>query len=452
MNLNSIKFSNSLVVLCLSVLLFTLPIPGTNALRYLCAITLLCISLWISYNQNLYSPLLKNSFLRSILIILIVLTGYIFLHTLYQSHEIEWSLSEFKGHWLVPIAFLLLGLLLCNVFEKNFSQNSIGIINLVFFAIFFHILYVDFIALDYFLSDRELPRRIGALTAGPDNLNYLTNILFSIATADLISRKTIKRRIIMSSDMFLLFMISCLIVSSYLAETRNGYISIIMISIISIYFYYRKNDSKLKKKTAIVSLLILLLAFGSLFFADKRSKDFIETFYISLDTDKYDYWITRSGQPPILNDGSKVSDSNYLRMTWIIKSLEYLYHNPNGIGFGRNAFGHAIEIHENNSSARGTHSHSAILDFSLGVGLLGLFFWVAYIAFILIKSHNSFINNSNPYALASFLLIFDFFLRSFIDSNMRDHYFQMFFLVTGIFLMKQIIESQDKHEKENISY
>ena len=40
-----------------------------------------------------------------------------------------------------------------------------------------------------------------------------------------------------------------------------------------------------------------------------------------------------------------------------------------GVGFGRNAFGHALELRHPVYAKRGLHAHSAILELAVGAGV-----------------------------------------------------------------------------------
>lgn len=91
----------------------------------------------------------------------------------------------------------------------------------------------------------------------------------------------------------------------------------------------------------------------------------------------------------------------------------------------------------------GGHSHSSIIDFTIGVGVIGLIAWMFFIykvfqyAFIEYKMSRSY------YSIFIILIVFDFFIRSFVDSNMRDHVFQEFMLIIGIALTLSESERQN---------
>jgi O-antigen ligase len=178
---------------------------------------------------------------------------------------------------------------------------------------------------------------------------------------------------------------------------------------------------------------------------DPRWNSLIETIPIAFDTDTNMHWSDRSKKLPKLSNGEPVSGSNYLRLAWLAKSLEYIKKEPLiGIGYGRNSFGHAIQKYEGIDSARGKHSHSGILDFTISTGLIGLMLWLVFIGLIVAFSLKRFLIDSSYFALVSFFITTGFFFRSIVDSIMRDHVFQQFMLMLGIFLAFLVYEQISK--------
>ena len=66
---------------------------------------------------------------------------------------------------------------------------------------------------------------------------------------------------------------------------------------------------------------------------------------LATDTENNTYWKDRQN-PPKLSNGEVVSHSNYMRIAWALKGVEYISNDLLGIGYGRNVFGHAIEKYE----------------------------------------------------------------------------------------------------------
>ena len=115
-----------------------------------------------------------------------------------------------------------------------------------------------------------------------------------------------------------------------------------------------------------------------------------------------------------------------------------------GVGYGRNAFGHALELrHPEAPARRGAHAHSAILDLTIGVGIIGTFLWL-FCVFVIIRSAVKELQSSyNYFAIIVLFLTMGFISRGLVDANMRDHVFLQFMLILGISIFFMI---EDKNK------
>jgi len=429
----------------ISLLFFIFSIPGTNALRYLLAVILLVFSIYNCYSIGFDKVriILSNKYSRGFFLGLLILTVYILVHSIFISHEMYWSLKEFKGHWLTPVLFLFLGILLAIISQRKTLFTPSSLITAIFLGMFAHILYLDIVALKALYTFDNLISRYGGLTGSPVLANYLTNILIALTFAELISRHRINVRTLQFSNFFLIIILFILLFSQVVEGMRHGAISLFFLGIAVIYFYYYQNKRLPKKTKIFTSIAIFLLLIGPLIYSfkfDSRWATLIQTIPIALDTETNKFWQDRSQKIPKLPDGRQVSLSNYERMAWIYKGLEYITKNPIGLGFGRNAFGHSIQLNEGLDSARGMHSHSSIIDLTLGIGVLGLILWLVILWYLLTLFLKSFIKSPNFYSISGFMLISGFFFRSLVDSNMRDHIFQQFFLLLGVIIVLLLYE------------
>jgi len=435
----------------LSLLFFVFSIPGTNALRYLLAVTLLVFSFYhyrrIGFDK--VKVILRNKYSRGFFLGLLALTVYILFHSIFISHEMYWSLKEYKGHWITPVLFLFLGIFLAIMAQKKTIFTPESLITAIFFGMFAHILYVDYVALEGLYASGTLISRYGGLTGSPVLANYLTNTLIVLTIAELISRYRIQVRTLQISNLWLYIVLFFLLFSQFVEGMRNGVITLFFVSVPSIYFYFYRNNRTSKKTKIFITLAISTILFGPLAHnikSDNRWITLIDTIPIALDIEKNKYWQDRKHTIPTFSDGRPVSGSNYERIAWAYKGLEYITNNPIGLGFGRNAFGHAIQIYEGVKSSRGYHSHSSIIDFTIGIGVPGLILWLAMIYYLLAFFFKSFTKSLNFYSISGFILTSGFFFRSLIDSNMRDHMFQQFFLLLGIIIVLLLFETLRKEK------
>ena len=261
-----------------------------------------------------------------------------------------------------------------------------------------------------------------------------------------------KKRIIQLNWYFLFLAFLLCILSSIIEGMRFGAISLFFMSVTGgVFFIIDNSKFNVKIKSIIILIFLIICSLPLLHNAqnDARWSSLIETIPIALDTENNSYWMGDNTKIPSLANGEIVKPSNYMRIAWASKAVEYISNDIFGIGYGKNIFGHAIEKYEEApESVRGSHSHSAIIDFTIGVGLLGLVIWLSFIIKIILSSAKLFINSGNYFALLSVFLTSGFMLRSIVDSNMRDHMFKQFFLILGIALTLSIYEN---NKNKNIS-
>jgi len=428
--------------------MITFAIPGTNALRYISGFLLILLSVLAIRKDNSYRVFVNLNVIKNILIILILTNLYILLHTFLFSHEIQWSLSEYKGHWLTPSIFLFTGVLIGGLSKlKGFYGKRIllkiilaSLIVIILFQLgnIIHLLFQD----GYIHS-----RNSGIIFGRPDSMSYISLIAIVFIFGELTSRKIFQRKIISLSNRILYIFLVLSIISLINLEMRNAYLSLFFLC--SAVFVLYSKQKRLKLIKTIIIPLLLVLSFIAVFFTDERSDELFRTIPVALDTENNKAWMTRDNYP-IFSDGSTVWGSNYLRLAWLKKGIEYIANDPFGIGFGRNSFGHAIEIYENYSKTRGAHSHSALVDLTIGIGIQGLILWLVLIFLIFRFFYKNIIYHRSGIAIIGFLLTTDFFIRSIVDSNMRDHTFQMFLMLIGILLILVILDKKDLNEKEDL--
>ena len=427
---------NNIIISLFSLLIFILAIPGTLALRNILAGLLLVILLFISIKNKHHKLLFRYEEFQKASNHLIFLTLFILLHSIFFSSETALSLSEFKSHWVYPMLYFVIGSLIASCNFKIFSFSKEVLINILFFTLLLHILYLDFFSTKIFLQEYTL-KRYGGLLQSPASANYISNILASIITVEFLYRLRFKERVLKVSNLFLFF-ISIIVLFSYLFEgVRFGFICLFLIGIEFIYFFYlniRTSSLKNKLLPILIFIIIFMLPLGVSIKFDERWSSIIKTIPLAMETEANLYWQNSHNKKivPRFENGQKSSESNYLRLAWIFKGVEYIGLNPMGIGYARNAFGRAIEMHEGNNKASGYHSHSSIIDLTIGIGIIGTLIWILFIVRITSFAYKKASMDYNYYALLTILLTSIFFVRSIVDSNMRDHIFQNFMLILGI--------------------
>ena len=449
-NFLKINFMKLIILSNLSLLFFILNIPGTIALRNTLAGILLII-LFVSWLNNDVSikPMFKNQSFRFIILILLILSIYIFFHSIFIADEVSWSLSQYRTQWIYPMLYFMIGIFLAFFASLNKWFNKENLINVLFFTLFLHIIYIDSFVIYQYIETGQFLTRYGGITGSPALANYITNILISMIIVEFIHRYRTELKIIQLNDVCLFLSMILCIFSSIIEGMRFGAISLFFITGASLVFLTYDNKKLNKKFKTFLSLSLLIICILPLLFnakSDERWASLIETISVA-SSDTSNYWMIKEKdwdvrEVPKLASGELVSHSNYARIAWIVKGFEYISKDVFGIGYGKNIFGHAIEKYEDNfntlrvesviQTVRGMHSHSSIIDFTIGVGLIGLLIWSIFISRIIIYSFRIYFNTNNYFALLTIFITTGFFMRSIVDSNMRDHMFKQFFLILGI--------------------
>ena len=104
---------NTFILSNFALLLFILNIPGTIALRNLLALMLL-VTLFYNQIKSQISikPIFINKNIFNLLLILLVLTIYIFFHTIFIADEFLFSLSEYRTQWVYPMLYFFIGVII----------------------------------------------------------------------------------------------------------------------------------------------------------------------------------------------------------------------------------------------------------------------------------------------------------------------------------------------------
>lgn len=395
--------STTLILGLFSLLVFILSIPGTMALRNVSAFILLISLVVICYKERKNTiSIIKDVSFKNIILILVALTLYIFVHSFFFSHEFNWSIGEYKSHWIYPMLYFIIGVLLAVFSQVRGAVNREILVTYLFFAMFLHVLYIDMVALDRFMQSGNLISRYGGINNSPIVSNYITNILIAMIAAEAVYRVRVKKKMLKISNGVLFFIFIVCIYSSIIESMRFGSVALLFLGISTIFIFLFNNQHYSKKTKISLSILLFFVSLAPLAYSittDSRWNSLVETIPIALDTESNQFWKSEQYDVPNLSNGSPVSVSNYWRIAWAKKSIDYIIKEPNGIGYGRNAFGHAIQMYELEESARGKHAHSSILDFTVGVGLVGLGLWLAFIVSIFVVSIKYFLTNTNYFSI-----------------------------------------------------
>ncbi len=431
--------------LLLGALFFIWPVPGTISVRDISIFLLFIIFVYSAFRTR--PPCLKTKELSPPFVILAVLTAWILLEAFFISKETAWSLREITGQWLISLlVFVTAALSAVSAKEETFFKGG-NIMTLFFFILLAHILYVDLYAIYIFARTSVLPIWVAGLTGGKDKSSYLSHFLLIMVCVEIYFRTRQKKGCLAINNSMLCLALFSTLISIYLEAVRNGTVAAVLILFAFIMLYFLKNDRSLRKLALISSVIVLLLVFGYASSISPKSEQqyrwrtLLETVPLALDTQNNKAWLNPNKYPyPKLKSGETVHGSNYERIAWIKEGIVLIMENPLGVGFGRNAFGHAIKRKYAPEYVTVAHSHSGIVDLAVGTGVPGLLLWVLFIGCLMLRSIEKFRNKESYYGLLLFFIAADFTMRSIVDSTLRDHMLQMFMFFAGLLYVLMLRE------------
>jgi len=420
-----------LIVLCFSALVFVWPLPDSIAIRNMLMLggAILLVSAILKHRKDGVTS--TSVWIKEVFIPLLLLTAWMFFVALFISPESQWSLDEIRGHWILPLISLLLGLMVTRVLYRSPSDFPLLVVIIVF-PLFIHVLITDVRFLYEAVIVGELSTRHGGLLRFVDG-SYITNILASYYLTESVYRAYFGRRLINIGNLSLFLMIILTAVAIYVISARFGYIvlaALFFTTILLLLFYLSpaKRQRYITVLFLVCSIVLAITWFG--IEKDPRTRSLVETLPIAWNIETNKAWLDwEKYTVPELESGEKVSHSNYMRVAWIHAGMVLIKENWLGYGFGRNVFGHVLRQHYGEGSG---HSHSGVIDLGLGVGIPGLIFWYVTIFIILYFSYRAFKRQHHPVGLLLFLITVNFNLRMFVDSNFRDHMLQEYLFITGI--------------------
>jgi len=429
-------------------LFFIWPVPGSISVRDISIFLLFIIFLYSAFKTR---PLyLKTKELAPPFVILGVLTVWILLEAFFISKETVWSLREITGQWLIPlVVFVTAALAAVSVEEGTFFKRG-NIMAMLFSILLAHILYVDLYAIYVFAKTSVLPTWVAGFTGGKDKSSYLSHFLLMILCVEIYFRTRQKKGYLLINNTMLCLALFLTLISIYLEAVRNGTVAAVLFLFAFTLLYFLKSDRSLTKLALISSVITLLLVFGYASSISPKSAQrqrwgtLLETMPLALDTRNNKAWLNPNKYPyPKLKSGETVHGSNYERIAWIKEGVILVMENPLGVGFGRNAFGHAIKRKYPAEDVTAAHSHSGIVDLAVGTGVPGLLLWVLFIGCLMRGSIRKFRDQESYYGLLLFFITADFTMRSLVDSVLRDHMLQMFMFFAGLLY---VLMSGEKEE------
>jgi hypothetical protein len=416
----------------MGLLFFVWPAAHSISLRDLLLALNLFVFAYLAWQKGWSPAIAQDLYLP--LGILAALTTWTYVVAYALSPETSWSLGEIQSQWWWALAALLVGSLAALATRGNPRLQQAAIL-VLFLALIGHILVVDFQMAAHWL-EHGAPIRSSGLTEGPDKSNYLSNMLFAFLVAALFYWSQAKKPALPLHRYVLIVAWALAVLSEFAERTRNGIITlVVMMAVIGTLFLLRHRHRA--KKTFIIAgagvLLVVVLGGTGLVVAARQSSslsNLLETIPIGWDTEDNKAWQDPDRYAwPQLPNGETVDTSVYQRIAWFKEGLMLVWEHPLGIGYGRNAYAHGMKAKYGEGYG---HSHSGLLDITIGIGIPGALFWVAFIVSLVYLAYRRFRASANYAAILLFLLALDYGVRMLLDSIQRDHMLQQFMFLVGL--------------------
>ena len=344
------------------------------------------------------------------------------------------SLSQYRGEWLMALAAMLIGLLLTNLAVQNQSPSLSrnGLLNSVSLALFVPCLIQLLHTAGFYLQHKTLPMWDVPLF-GRTSLSFVHNILYGMLLADALARCGGRQRLLPLPNTLLLIAFVASFICTYLLNTRNGTLCVLLITLISalIGWYQHRRQINNTVLIGIISALLLVMAsYAKLTYdAEPRWAAFGESTRLAWDTEHHKAWLDDNIPLPTMSNGHPVDHSAYMRLAWFKEGGLAIRDYPLGVGFGRNAYGHAMK----RKYGMGTgHSHSSLIDFTLSGGIPGLLLWLLFCGSLIRLGWRAYFHNHDVVGMALIMLVVGTLLRMIVDSNLRDHGLEQFLFLAAV--------------------
>jgi len=429
---NRLPVRTEIALVVLLATLFTVwPVPYTTTLRDVLLFVGLVASMAACGRYR--DAAIGDSWhaLRPVFVLVAAFLGWMLFVAVVVSPETAWSLDEIRGQWLRAAVALAAGFCAGAVVRASWAFY------IVFIPLALHVLAVDAAAAAHVGDSNFTMMRIAGLTEQVDKASYLSNMLFALLLAEAFARLARARPVLPGGAWIPGTVIIATVFSLYVEHARNsiGVIAVMLLFAVALWFVKSRDHEIGRWQRAAVSLAAFALVAGVLGLAafakpGNELQRTLATVPVALDTASHKGWLNQGKYGlPSLPDGSPVDESAYLRVAWFKQGLALVADHPLGVGFGRNAFGHAVEA---TYGERMGHSHSSFIDLLIGIGIPGMALWLGFLGALVWVGWKSFHRDGNGVGLALVFVVVDFGARMVVDSNVRDHMLQMFMFAAAL--------------------
>lgn len=188
-----------------------------------------------------------------------------------------------------------------------------------------------------------------------------------------------------------------------------------------------------RRQPRVLLLLVAVLALGGASLAlDKRWSGLGESLAVGWNSESA-YWRTwDTAMRPATPFGGSLEESAYARAAWARQAMQAIAEHPLGLGFGRDAFGRAIEMKYGYKGM--VSSHSGWLDYALAAGLPGLGLLLLTAALAIRGGWRQFREHDDAAGLMFAFLVGGYLLRCLLDGHMSGWRLGLFAFLCGVLI------------------
>lgn len=414
--------------LCLA-LLFVWSLPGTIALRTVLMLAATA-ALLPAPDRGEWRALLAAN--RTPLLLIAALSLWFLVQALLISRETDWALGELKGQWLPALAAFALGAALA-VLASRQGGARVPLLTLAL-AIVLGVQAALVGALWPWLNEFTRLPPGSTLSEVKLEFTFMLNLLAALVIVDLFCRASGRGRLLGLRAAWSVGLLALAMFLTHLSQGRNGLLALVFLLLAGVALFLFDQRRRLGVGRVVVGVALALAILGGLaagkYQTDPRWRDIAEGAAIGWSIEPGNFPDTENW--PKLSDGRPVEHSTFVRAAFVHMGLRLIADDPAGYGYGRNAFGHALQARQ--ASARG-HAHSGWIDLGVGGGIPGLLLWAAFLGSLAWHGWRAFRDRADRHGLLLALVCAGHAFRMLVDSVNRDHMLQMFMFFAGLLLL-----------------
>jgi hypothetical protein len=435
------------ITILVPALLFVYTLPHVIALRHAVMLALVILILWSLTNRPARFDVRD---LKYPLLLIVVLQVWLVFVSVLIAPDVFASLREWVGQWLKAALVFVIGIGVGLILTREIPDRRREVVSavwvllpLVALALIHCVLAVKYYSPSVYTVEYFGPSDHRA------NITHVAALGLPFVLVDISERLFRGRRLLPGPWYVPAICIALLLGATLTSGTRNGVLVATVVvagwALWSLRQLVASGRTKMALSLGVVSGCALVGAATFSFFTDPRWERFVETSEIAWQTEKHTGWYQLHEEPlPLLADGRAVDESAYLRVSYLKEGTKLLIANPWGTGISRHAFRNLLAAKYGKSNV--AHSHMGLIDFGLSAGIPGIVIWVMFMASLAYVGWREYSRRGSAIGMVLLILVVTFFLRTLIDSTLREHILQQFLLVFGVLLaVTTPIQETSKH-------